>query len=281
MSQLMLEQRSQEWLEFRKNKLGASDAPTILGENPWKSPYKLWREKLGLDENSFVNTAMQRGIDLEEEARNFLSRMLGVEFEPLCLQSDEYPWMIASLDCISKDRKIIAEIKIPSSPKEIKIPSFYKGQLQHQMKVGGYEENLYFNYCPDNIFTLVEYRDDHYIKNMVEKEAEFWELMQGLIPPFSRENDYVEIQDDAFCKAALQWQNLNRQLKELETKEKEMRNTLISFARGSNVKGAGIMLSKIVRKGNVDYNSIPELKEIDLESYRKAPIETWRLSEVK
>ncbi len=52
-------QHSNEWLELRKNKIGASDAPIIMKVSPWKTPYRLWEEKLGLTE-CVSNQAMKR-----------------------------------------------------------------------------------------------------------------------------------------------------------------------------------------------------------------------------
>ena len=38
-----------EWLELRKAGIGSSEVATIVGLNPWETPYQLWRRKLGLD----------------------------------------------------------------------------------------------------------------------------------------------------------------------------------------------------------------------------------------
>ena len=43
-----LEQGSREWHAWRKGVIGASDAPKIMGENPWGSRSSLLDEKLGL-----------------------------------------------------------------------------------------------------------------------------------------------------------------------------------------------------------------------------------------
>ena len=37
-----------EWLEHRRDGIGASDAAAVLGVSPWKSNEKLWEEKTGL-----------------------------------------------------------------------------------------------------------------------------------------------------------------------------------------------------------------------------------------
>ena len=40
---------------------------------------------------------------------------------------------------------------------------------------------------------------------------------------------------------------------------------------------AGIKLTKQTRAGSIDYASIPELKNVDLESYRKKPTTFWSM----
>ncbi|WP_308006141.1 YqaJ viral recombinase family protein, partial [uncultured Porphyromonas sp.] len=39
----------EDWLESRTEGIGASDIATIVGLNPYETPYSLWRRKLGLD----------------------------------------------------------------------------------------------------------------------------------------------------------------------------------------------------------------------------------------
>lgn len=42
-----LEMERTEWLEQRRKGIGGSDAPVIMGVNPWRSPMDLWLEKTG------------------------------------------------------------------------------------------------------------------------------------------------------------------------------------------------------------------------------------------
>ena len=39
------DQGSGAWLEWRHGGIGASDAPALMGENPWKRPARLFTEK--------------------------------------------------------------------------------------------------------------------------------------------------------------------------------------------------------------------------------------------
>ena len=60
--------------------------------------------------------------------------------------------------------------------------------------------------------------------------------------------------------------------------KEDLRKQLIFLSGESNSRGSGISLCQVVRKGNVDYAKIPELKGIDLEKYRKGSISSWRIT---
>jgi putative phage-type endonuclease len=275
MRKVELTQNSPEWLEFRKKHLGASDAPVVMEISPWRTPYQLWREKLDLDQNTFVSGAMRRGTELEPIARQKVSRILDVDLKPAVFESD-LDFIAASLDAISDDGKTLVEIKCPSSkPQEQGIPRIYYPQVQHQMFVCEVEKMYFYTFYEGEGELLEINRDESYINKMIETEKEFWECVKALTPPSSA---YVTRDDPAFCKAALHYQEIRKQLKWFEEKEKQAREELLALCNGQNVRNSHISVTKIVRKGNVDYQAIPELKEIDLEKYRKPSIESWRVA---
>ena len=47
---------------------------------------------------------------------------------------------------------------------------------------------------------------------------------------------------------------------------------------GKSCVGGGVKVSSVVRKGHVDYSSIPELAGVDLEKYRKSPTEFIKIT---
>lgn len=54
------------WLELRKGGIGSSEVGTILGLNPYETPYQLWRKKKGLDGPTPESFAMRAGHYLED-----------------------------------------------------------------------------------------------------------------------------------------------------------------------------------------------------------------------
>ena len=55
-----------EWLKVRESGIGSSEVATIIGLNPWETPYQLWRRKIGLDAPKQENFAMKAGHYLED-----------------------------------------------------------------------------------------------------------------------------------------------------------------------------------------------------------------------
>ena len=55
----------EQWLEERRNAIGGSDAPSVIGVNPYSSPYAVYCDKLGMLPAKEENEAMRQGTDLE------------------------------------------------------------------------------------------------------------------------------------------------------------------------------------------------------------------------
>lgn len=277
----MVQQNTPEWLEMRKEKVGASDAPIIMEVSPWKTPYQLWREKLSLDENK-QNFAMMRGHNMESTALKSLEDQTGISFRPYVKIHDHLNWMMASLDAMSLDAKVIAEIKCPGKDDQLsascgEVPEKYFPQLQHQIEVAGVDWSYYFSFDGSNGVLLKVYRDDKYIKAMISKELQFWECMQDLRAPELTDRDYVNQTDEEFISLASSWRSVNFSIKTLEYREKELREQLILMTNNKNCIGGGVRLSKQVRKGHVDYGKITELNNVNLDMYRKEPVVFWKV----
>ena len=213
-------QQSNEWLELRKNKIGASDAPVIMHVSPWKTPYQLWEEKLGLKE-SFSSYAMKRGLEMEERAREAFEKETGLVVFPQVLFHKEHEWMMASLDGIDIEGKNIVEIKCPGKvDHEIalsgNIPEKYFPQLQHQMAICELDKAYYFSYSDNSSKVIVVNRDESYIKNMICKEVEFYDCVQNLTAPRMIERDFIQKEDDIWIETAAKWKQIKNQMTQLE-----------------------------------------------------------------
>ncbi len=274
-------QQTPEWHELRKSKIGASDAPKIMNVG-FQTPYQLWLEKLGLYEQE-QNWGMKRGIEKEEEARQEFERQTGIIVFPDVVFSSEYEWMMASLDGIDIERKHIVEIKCPGKEDhecamDGLVPEKYFPQLQHQMIVCNLDRAFYFSYSDKSSKVLEIYRDNDYNLSLIENEKKFIECLETLTPPKLTEKDFNYRDDDIWNETSKRWMSIQTRLRPLEKEEEEVRKLLIDMSGGLNVKGGGISLSKVVRKGNVEYKEIPELSKVNLDNYRKQNIVSFRIS---
>src|ERR1700752_3050112 len=108
-----LHQNTAEWHRWRRQGLGASDAPIIMGEAAFKTARMLWSVKTGRAQDDAAGRAARRGRELERRARRAYEQEVGIQMEPLCLVHDQMEWMRASLDGLSFDGSTVLEIKCP------------------------------------------------------------------------------------------------------------------------------------------------------------------------
>lgn len=271
-------------LAYREGKIGASDAPVIAGVSPWSTPLQLWEEKLGIRKPRETNSAMQRGIDREEQARLCFERLMQIEVLPQVLTHPKKEWMIASLDGLSIDGLTAVEIKCAGREDHDlaktynAIPEKYFPQLQHQLAVSGLQSMYYFSYRSDDDYALVEVqREDDYIMLLLRNEERFYECMQSFTPPASTERDIERKTDSEWKKVSTEWLTCTALLKELVDMEAMLREEIIALAGEKNCSGAGIEVKKVSRKGAIDYDAAAKDMCIDFERYRKKPTLSYRI----
>lgn len=274
-----LDQGSNEWLQLRKSKVTATDAPIIMGASHWKTKLQLYHEKTDHEYTTPINERMQRGLDLEPHARDLFTLKTGIHVEPKVVVKD---WAMASLDGLNELGNVAVEIKCPGnldhqSALKGYVPEHYFPQLQHQMYVCGLKKMYYFSFDGFDGIALEVYRDDEYIEKMVEEEKKFYDCLVNKTPPEPSEEDYVYREDQEWEECALMWKSLSSSIKRLQEKEEKIREKLVNLSGGYNSKGAGVSLCQIQRKGNIDYSRIPELKNIDLDAYRKNDSVYWKI----
>ncbi len=282
-----IDQGTDEWHDLRRSKIGASDCPAIMEENPHKTPMQLWREKI-CGSKPFVSEAMQRGSSIEPLARGRMSAKYGVGYQPLVVQSDEYDWMIASLDCFAgsgnpldcfADAPKLIEIKCPNEQtfqeiKEGNYPRYYFWQIQHQLYVTNLQQATLFAFNGSEGHETIIQRDDEAIALLIEKEKAFYKKMLNFDPPEEKIPERVE---PDVLEAIQAYKEAKRVFDETEEYLKICRDSLIYLANDLPYQCQGIRVTKCVKSGTVDYAKVPELKGIDLTPYRKAPSEYWKI----
>lgn len=241
------QQNTKEWLEFRRSKIGSSDAPIIMGESPWKTPQQLWKEKKGLKQSSYESPAMRRGKNLEPEARKAFERETGLVVWPDVLIHPQHDYIIASLDGITMDTQAAVEIKCPGEKnhkmaQDGQIPKHYQIQMQHQLAVTGLKTMFYYSYDGQEGITLEVQRDDALIEEILTKEKEFFNFMKTSTPP---QNERL---DTPWLEHAAEWKEIQCIKQNLKEREDRCRETLIALTENGSSQGGGIRVTPILKK---------------------------------
>lgn len=179
---MSVEPHTDEWHILRKTRLGASDAPIIMGVSKWKTPYQLMLEKIGVMEVDSPTAIQQRGLDLEDKARDWFFKQTNILMKPQVVFCQTYDFMFASLDGMDETKTKILEIKCSgkvdhNTAKKGKVPKHYYPQLQHQLSVTRLPTTYYLSFDGQEGILLEVERDEKYIKQLIETEWDFYKSM--------------------------------------------------------------------------------------------------------
>ena len=131
------EQRTPEWYAMRDGMISASDAGTVIGENPYQQPQSVLLKKCGESDNfKGGGSAIQWGVKYENVAKQIYEhRNETVVHEFGCIKHPTIDFLGASPDGITDDG-IMLEIKCPSTRViDGIIPKYYYCQVQMQLEV--------------------------------------------------------------------------------------------------------------------------------------------------
>lgn len=293
MNEEHLVQGSKKWLEWRKSKITATNSCILMnGVHFGMTPLDLYNEKISFECDEIEpNYAMKRGTELEPLALAKFESKTGYLMTPRVLVHPTIPYMAASLDGLELDSSCAVEIKCPGKAdhdlalKGI-VPEKYIAQLQHIIEVCQLEEIYYMSYRSDSDFTIFKVKKDHdYTKRLLQAEFEFWQRVQDRNPPQPTDRDCIEITSkewthyrDQYTAIYTEKKDLLDKLKQLESIEENIRKELIHLADQKSAFGAGIKLTKSIRRGHIDYARVSELNGVDLELHRKPSTESWRIT---
>lgn len=279
-------QGSQEWLDYRRTKIGASMAAAIQGVDPWTTPLQLW-EEIVYGNKKTVTAAMQRGKDFESPARDWLSNLMNTSYRAAVLESTKYPDLIASLDgfCELPDGNVaIAEIKVPSRESHQKaidgiIPHHYWIQMQHQMIVADVKSMLYCSFDGQDGVVLPCARDDEYCKDLLAREMRFLASVINFDPPEPCDKDWKEIDDPKKILSVFEYKELKDRKNSIDQRLDEILHELTSNALNPRMRLDDFRLRKVAGRTTIDYKSLLADLEIEpSEKYLKRGKEYWKVT---
>ena len=189
-----LRQGSTDWLRWRHDGIGASDAAALMGQNPWRSAGALFAEKVAPPRygaqrrqrplpavaDLFGAMPARKDNGLEAQARRLYRAHHGSNVAPICLVSVERKWQRASLDGADLATGRLLEIKCGKATYAAlahsgRVPGHYIGQLQQTLAVTGLDAIDFWVWLPGRAPLLVtERRDEVYIAELNARGGEFW-----------------------------------------------------------------------------------------------------------
>ena len=189
-----LQQGSADWLRWRHDGIGASDAAALMGQNPWRSAGALFAEKvaplrygaqrrqrpLPAVADLFGAAPVREDNGLEAQARRLYRAAHGSDVAPICLVSVDRPWQRASLDGGDLPNRRLLEIKCGGATyaavaRSGQVPGHYIGQLQQTLAVTGFDSIDFWVWLPGRAPLLItERRDEVFIAELNARGAAFW-----------------------------------------------------------------------------------------------------------
>lgn len=181
------------WEKLRMQGIGGSDVAVIMGYNPWKKPYALYCEKVGLvpPEDLSDNEAVEWGTKLEPIVAQKFSEITGKKLKrwgTVC--NPDAPWQMANFDRLIVGEDCGLECKTANAFKKEEwegdnVPDAYYCQVQMYIHLSGFEgwwiacliggQHFEYKYIP---------RNDAFIQDMLEKVTVFWENhVLAKVPP--------------------------------------------------------------------------------------------------
>lgn len=176
------------WLSLREKGIGSSEVGTILGVNPWETPYQLWRRKKGLTPAVEENEAMRAGHLLESAVVKYFEEESGRQV----IKSSDGDWLAVDTKRdflrVSPDRTYWLDGKHSNDNKGIleckttqleidgdDLPKHWFCQLMYQLGVMGYRQGSLAWLIRGRKFgyRYIDFDADFYAY-MVEQLEKFW-----------------------------------------------------------------------------------------------------------
>lgn len=289
-----LEQGSQEWISFRRSRIGASELPIIMGKSKWCTPRQLWKRKIGFVEKQSDNYAMSKGREYEPKIRELVCKTTKKDFFVATAVSNDNDTFIASLDGICDD--YILEIKYAGkadhdTARNGSVPDHYYDQVQWQLFVTGYEKCIYASWNSGDLVMINVDANLEYIKDtLVPAAEEFYQCMVDMIEPALTESDYVQLHGNDAEQAAQDWIIANNDYNHAKSRMEIAKTRLVDCTDDSNAEGFGIKITRVSRDGNIDWNTLwKDLSEnfpdaaaqYPPESYRREQMGYWKVTQNK
>lgn len=281
-------QNTEEWHKLRETRIGASEANIIMGVSEYSTPRKLWKVKAFPHEgerkaNNFIQA---KGHRTEPRLRAFIEIETGFDFPDEVALSDQYEWLMASLDGCCHEAQELAEFKLVGKEDYDLVVSGqilpqYKPQIMQQLLVTGYKCcHLVVGYdCKEEGLTIAKvtiYPDLEYIqKELFPAVKKFWfENVLKKKEPAPIDADIVEVKDKKLSDMLTRYELILKESEEVQERLKKVKDEIFKTTKKihSKVICEGIKVYSIKSKDGetIDFKQYIEDEKLEIPSkYKK------------
>lgn len=244
-----------EWLSGRSRGIGSSEVGTIMGVNPYESPYQLWLKKTGRETTVKEETkAMTAGHYLEDAVAHFYQDETGNRIikssagdwlavnkqRPFLRVSPDRTFWLANMpqqkrykgivECKTTQRKIDQE----------NIPPYWYCQLQYQLGVmelqhgalawlvSGIDFDYHdFDFNPDFYEEMTARIEEFWLKNVQEDIEPDITTAEDVCAKYMRSQlGKVVIADNDICATVGELKTIKEQTSQLKARQAELEDTI-------------------------------------------------------
>lgn len=238
-----------EWLRYRKQGIGGSDAGAVCGLNPYRTAISVYQDKISDDIEDIDNEAMRQGREFEDYvARRFMEATgKKVRRANAMFYDENNPFMLADVDRMVVGENAGLECKT-ASPfmadkwKDGNIPMSYQIQCYHYMSVCN-ADAWYIAvviYGKEFKFYRIE-RDQQVIDDLIQIEKDFWEnnvqrkvmpdpdgskIADSVIAEYFKESKAMAIPLNGFNDKLKRREELLELMQKMDTEKKQIEQEL-------------------------------------------------------
>ena len=171
-----------EWLRYRKQGIGGSDAGAVCGLNPYRTAMQVYQDKITDETEEIDNEAMRQGREFEDYVARRFTEATGkkVRRANAMFYDESHPFMLADVDRMVVGENAGLECKTASPYmadkwEDGKIPLSYQIQCYHYMSVCNADAwyIAVLIYGREFKYYRLE-RDEEMLANLIQIEEDFW-----------------------------------------------------------------------------------------------------------
>lgn len=284
-----------EWLKYRKQGIGGSDAGAVCGLNPYRTAMQVYQDKTSEDIEEIDNEAMRQGREFEDYVARRFTEATGkkVRRANAMFYHEKYPFMLADVDRMVVGENAGLECKTASPYmaeqwENGKIPLSYQIQCLHYMAVCNADAwyIAVLIYGREFKYYKIE-RDEEMIEDLIRIEENFWQnhvlkgqmpspdgskLADSVIAEYYKQTISETIPLTGFNEKIKRRQELSEIIGRMDTEKRQIEQELkLYLGEAENAENEQYRVSwKAVQSNRLDEKRLKEEQPEIYEKYRKS-----------